>query len=91
MTSLNGAVDILAGAAVIITAVCAAIVWAVRVLKGFIRDEIAEATQQIHPKANGGKSLNDIADCVRATNSKVDTLAVRFDDHIAYHTGKEPK
>lgn len=39
-------------------------VW-MRLLRGVIREEIVEATQPIHPNANGGLSLADVA---RKTN-----------------------
>lgn len=42
-----------------------------RLLRGVIREEIEEATKPIHPSANGGLSLADVA---RKTNKLEDHL-----------------
>lgn len=91
MPWLGDTLDALAGAAVVASVIGGGLMWTVKVLKAYIKDQITEATKQIHPNANGGQSLNDVVNIARSTEHKVDTLAVRFDDHIAYHTGKEPK
>ncbi len=69
-----------------------------------LRAEITMATKQIHPNANGGKSLNDLHSKVdmvlgqqglimsaqEQTAQDVRTAKERLDDHLAYHIATAP-
>ncbi len=70
-----------------------------------LKKEITEATQQIQPNANGGKSLTDLHGKVDVVlgqqslmlrsleqNSKdIATAKERIDDHLSYHIDNPPK
>jgi hypothetical protein len=51
--------------------VVAVLRWWLKLLKGIIREEIQKATEPIHPAANGGLSLADVA---RKTNKLEEVL-----------------
>jgi hypothetical protein len=69
---LSTYIDLIIGVAAVVGIVIGLVRWANRSLEKRIVQEIKEATYQIQPTANGGKSLADL-------HKKVDRLAIDMD------------